>query len=73
MQECSQIAVNNMGGFVFSFTVQYLDPNTGKWNTVNWHSGNYPIEQNQTSPDLGSLGVPANSIVTPLWPRCLGN
>ncbi len=72
MQACSKIAVNNMGGYVFNFTVQWLDPSTGDWVTVKWNSGNYPIDQSQTSPELGTLGVASGAIVTPYGHAVLG-
>ena len=72
MQQVSKIAVNNAGGYVFNFSVQWLDPSTGMWNTSNWNSGNYPIDQSRASPDLGSLGVPSGAWVTPYGHAILG-
>lgn len=65
MQQVSKITVNNMGGYVFNYSVQWLDQN-GTWNTTDWNSGNYPIDQSRTSPELGSIGVPSSALaVTP--------
>jgi hypothetical protein len=73
MQQVSTITVNNMGGYVFNFSVQWLDPADGKWHTSNWNSGNYPIDQSRTSPELGSIGVPASALaVTPYGHAILG-
>ncbi len=48
-----------------SFSIQWLDSN-GELHTTEWNSGNYPIDQSRTSPELGSIGVPSNAIaVTP--------
>jgi len=66
MQGASSITVNNMGGYVFNFSVQWLDASTGQWHTTDWNSGNYPIDQSRTSPELGSIGVPTDALaVTP--------
>jgi hypothetical protein len=74
MQEVSTITVNNMGGYVFNFSVQWLDPNDGNWHTTDWNSGNYPIDQSRTSPELGSIGVPGNALaVTPYGHAVLGS
>lgn len=73
MFECSKITVNNMGAYVFNFSVQWLDPSDGQWHTSEWNSGNYPVGQNVTSPELGSLGVPADALaVTPYGHAVLG-
>lgn len=65
MQQIQQIAVNNNGGYVMSFSVQWLD-SSGQWNTSKWNSGNYPIDQTVTSPELGTIGVPTDALaVTP--------
>ena len=65
MQQVDKISVSNMGGYVFGFSIQWLSQD-GTWNTTEWHSGNYPIDQSRTSPELGSIGVPADALaVTP--------
>jgi hypothetical protein len=62
----SAITVKNMGGYDFNFSVQWLDPGDGTWHTTDWNSGNYPIAQSRTSPELGSIGVPTDALaVTP--------
>jgi hypothetical protein len=44
------IAVNNMSGCIFNFSVQLLDPPTmANWHTTDWNSGNYQIGQSRTS------------------------
>jgi hypothetical protein len=73
MYQCSKIAVNNLGGYVMSFSIQWLDSN-GELHTTEWNSGNYPIDQSRTSPELGSIGVPSNAIaVTPYVHAYWGN
>jgi hypothetical protein len=72
--QASTITVNNMGGYVFNFSIQWLDANDGTWRTTEWNSGNYPIDQHRTSPELGSIGVPANALaVTPYGHAVLGS
>lgn len=74
MFECSTITVNNMGAYVFNFSVQWLDASDGKWHTSQWNSGNYPVGQSVTSPELSSIGVPANALaVTPYGHAVLGS
>ena len=66
MQSVSTITVSNKGGYVFNFSIQWLDFNDGTWHTTQWNSGNYPVLQSVTSPELGSIGVPADALaVTP--------
>lgn len=66
MISASTITVENRGAYVFNFSVQWLDPNDGLWHTSDWNSGNYPVLQSKTSPELGSIGVPTNALaVTP--------
>lgn len=73
MNSASTITVNNMGGYVFNFSIQWLDPNDGSWHTTDWNSGNYPIDQSKTSPELGSIGVPEDALaVTPYGHAILG-
>lgn len=66
MQQCSKIAVSNMGGYVFNYSVQWLDSN-GNWNTSEWNSGNYPIDQTVTTPELGSIGVPTDALAVTVY------
>ncbi|MFQ3220909.1 MAG: hypothetical protein ACI96W_003291 [Paraglaciecola sp.] len=73
MINASTITVNNMGGYVFNFSIQWLDANDGTWHTTDWNSGNYPIDQHRTSPELASIGVPADALaVTPYGHAILG-
>jgi hypothetical protein len=63
--QVSKIAVENKGGYVFNFSIQYLGTD-GTWHTTDWNSGNYPVLQTRTSPELGSIGVPSDALaVTP--------
>ncbi|PJN95991.1 hypothetical protein CNY89_05195 [Amaricoccus sp. HAR-UPW-R2A-40] len=72
MQNVDKICVNNMGGYVFNFSVQWLGAD-GVWHTSSWNSGNYPIDQSATSPELGSIGVPSDAIaVAPYGHAILG-
>lgn len=65
MRSVQKITVNNKGGYVFNFTVQWLGSD-GRWNTTNWNSGDYPVAQSRTSPPLETLGVPTDALaVTP--------
>lgn len=61
MQQVSKITVVNEGGYVLNFSVQWLTSD-GEWETSEWNSGNYPIDQSRTSPELGSIGVPADAL-----------
>lgn len=73
MFACSSITVNNNGGYVFNFSVQWLDASDGQWHTSDWNSGNYPINQSRTSPPLAEIGVPADALaVTPYGHAVLG-
>lgn len=66
MNNASMIKVTNKGGYVFNFSVQWLDPSDGTWHTTQWNSGNYPVLQSVTTPELGSIGVPEDALaVTP--------
>ncbi len=66
MFSASKITVNNNGGYVFNFSVQWLSASDGKWHTSDWNSGNYPINQAKTTPELGTIGVPEDALaVTP--------
>ncbi len=65
MRSVQKITVNNKGGYVFNFSVQWLSSD-GKWNTTNWNSGNYPVAQSRTTPPLEEIGVPDDALaVTP--------
>src|SRR4051794_15060499 len=72
MQEVSKITVANEGGYVFNYSVQWID-SEGNWQTSDWNSGNYPIDQSRTTPELGSIGVPADALVTPHGHAILGD
>lgn len=66
------ITVNNEGGYVFNFSVQYLTSD-GTWETAEWNSGNYPIDQGRTTPEPGTIGVPTDALaVTPYGHAVLG-
>jgi len=65
LPKVSYITVENKGGYVFNFSVQWLDSN-GNWNTTEWNSGNYPVQVSKTTPELGTIGVPTDALaVTP--------
>jgi hypothetical protein len=66
MQQVSKITVSNLGGYVFNYSVQWLDTN-GNWNTSDWNSGNYPIDQARTTPELGSIGVPSTALAVTVY------
>ncbi len=70
--QVQKIACVNNAGFVMNFQIQYLDAD-GAQHLTDWNSGNYPINQTGTSPDLESIGVPANALaVTPYVNAILG-
>jgi len=65
LAQVSFITVENKGGYVFDFSVQWLGTD-GKWHTTEWNSGSYAVLQSRTSPELGSIGVPSDALaVTP--------
>ncbi|MGF9563843.1 hypothetical protein AAIH70_10045 [Neorhizobium sp. BT27B] len=61
-QPITKIYVVNNAGFVLNFEIRWSD-GKGHWFTVDWNSGNYPINQTRETPDLGTLGVPNNAPV----------
>lgn len=72
MLKVQKIACVNNALFVMNFSVRWLDAH-GEWHTSEWNSGNYPINQTRTSPDLASIGVPADALaVTPYVHAVLG-
>lgn len=72
MRSVQKITVNNKGGYVFNFSVQWLGSD-GKWNTTEWNSGNYPVAQSRTTPPLETIGVPPDALaVTPYGHAVLG-
>lgn len=72
MRKVQKISVINKGGYVFNFSVQWLDSN-GVWQTSKWNSGNYPVAQIVTTPPLEEIGVPADALaVTPYGHAVLG-
>jgi hypothetical protein len=65
MRQVQKITVNNKGGYVFNFSIQWLGSD-GKWTTSDWNSGNYPVAQSRTSPPFDTIGVPSDALaVTP--------
>lgn len=72
MKQVSTIEVTNKGAYVFNYSVQWLD-DKGNWQTSQWSSGNYPVLQTVTSPELSTLGVPDGAIVTPYGHAVLGS
>jgi hypothetical protein len=65
MRQVQKITVVNKGGYVFNFSVQWIDSN-GETHTSDWNSGNYPVAQSRTTPSLDEIGVPADALaVTP--------
>jgi hypothetical protein len=66
MNQVQKIACVNNAGFVMSFAIQWQDIH-GSWNITKWNSGNYPINETRTSPDLQQIGVnPTTAVlVTP--------
>ncbi|SDT81278.1 hypothetical protein [Actinoplanes derwentensis] len=60
-QRIQKISVSNQGGYVFSFKIQYLGKDL-KWHTANWESDKFPVGQTRTTPDLGTIGVPASAL-----------
>jgi hypothetical protein len=72
MRKVQKITVNNKGGYVFNFSIQWLGEN-GRWTTTNWNSGNYPVAQSRTTPPLEEIGVPADALaVAPYGHAVLG-
>jgi hypothetical protein len=72
MQNVQKIACANAAGFVMNFSIRWLDA-SGNWFTTHWNSGNYPIDQTRTSPDLASIGVPPDALaVSPYVHAILG-
>ncbi|BBL36008.1 hypothetical protein Nstercoris_02287 (plasmid) [Nitrosomonas stercoris] len=72
MRQVQKITVNNKGGYVFNFSIQWLSSD-GKWHTSDWNSGNYPVAQSRTTPPLETIGVPADALaVTPYGHAVLG-
>ena len=66
MRSVEKITVNNKGGYVFNFSVQWLGSD-GKWATSNWNSGNYPVAQSRTTPSLSEIGVPADALAVTVY------
>src|SRR5262249_14837915 len=72
MIQVQYISCVNDAGFVMNFSIRYLDQD-GNWHTASWNSGNYPIDQSKTSPDLATIGVPSDAIaVAPYVHAILG-
>ncbi|CNE97357.1 hypothetical protein QVN42_07305 [Yersinia nurmii] len=73
MRQVQKITVNNKGGYVFNFSIQWLSSD-GQWNTTDWNSGNYPVAQSRTTPPLNEIGVPESALaVTPYGHAVLGS
>jgi len=73
MTNVEKISCTNNAGFVMNFSIQWLGAD-GVWTTAEWNSGNYPINQTRTSPDLASIGVPKDALaVSPYVHAILGN
>ncbi|HSC67947.1 MAG TPA: hypothetical protein VLC79_09665 [Cellvibrio sp.] len=66
MRAVEKITVNNKGAYVFNFSVQWLTT-SGKWETSNWNSGNYPVAQSRTTPSLSEIGVPADALAVTVY------
>jgi hypothetical protein len=65
MRQIQKITVDNKGGYVFNFSIQWLGSD-GKWTTSDWNSGNYTVGFSRTTPELQTIGVPADALaVTP--------
>jgi hypothetical protein len=66
MQEVSKINVVNKGGYVFNYSVQWLDSN-GEWHTSDWNSGNYSVGFSRETPELGSIGVTEDALAVTVY------
>jgi hypothetical protein len=66
MQQVSKINVNNQGGYVFNYSVQWLDSN-GEWHTSDWNSGNYSVGFARETPELGSIGVTEDALAVTVY------
>jgi hypothetical protein len=66
MQQVSKVSVVNKGGYDFNFSVQWLNSD-GEWQTTEWNSGNYPVGQSRTSPDLGTIGVSGDALAVTVY------
>jgi hypothetical protein len=62
-----KITVFNKGGYVFNYSVQWLNGNTGQWVTTEWNSGNYPVGQNRTTPFLNEIGVSSDALAVTVY------
>ena len=67
MQEVSKINVVNKGGYVFNYSVQWLDASTGEWHTSDWNSGNYSVGFSRETPELGSIGVTEDALAVTVY------
>ena len=66
MQPVSKINVVNKGGYVFNYSVQWLDSN-GEWHTSDWNSGNYSVGFSRETPELGSIGVTEDALAVTVY------
>jgi hypothetical protein len=71
MRPVQKITVFNHGGYVFNFSVQWLDAD-GNWKTSGWNSGNYPVGQSRTTPALETIGVPSDALAVTPYGHALG-
>lgn len=65
MIQVENIACVNNAGFVMWFNLEYLDPDTGKFEQSGPDSSNFPINQTEVI-DLNSSSVPVGASVRPL-------
>ncbi|ATN12946.1 MULTISPECIES: hypothetical protein [Pseudomonas] len=70
MRQVQKITVNNKGGYVFNFKVQWLNSD-GKWYTSQWSSGDYPVAQSRTTPNLETIGVPSDALAVTVYGHAL--
>ena len=74
MTQVQRITCINNAGFVMNFSIRWQDINEN-WNITQWNSGNYPINETRTSPDLETIGVNPIYVVavTPYVQAIAGN
>ena len=72
MRAVENVACSNMAGFVMNFSIRWLD-GSGKWNTSEWNSGNYPIDQSRTCNLRKDAKIPDDAVaVAPYVHAILG-
>ena len=74
MTQVQRITCINNAGFVMNFSIRWQDIYKN-WNITQWNSGNYPINETRTSPDLETIGVNPIYVVavTPYVQAIAGN